>query len=612
MAAFADKRGVATMQRKTNDAIQHCPAMDRQRDLIARLNDGPPMITQSAQLATRSDQATHAGAAQRQTHETQPQNAPELARGSGGHTGLPSNLRSGLEHLSDMDLSDVRVHYNSSKPAQLSALAYAQGNDIHLGSGQERHLPHEAWHVVQQRQGRVQPTAQLRGVEVNDNSALEAEADVMGAKARAAAEGANRAETTLTPERRGAIQRTASSANDIVQRKIGFELETDWLLLEPKPARLLEMHKPLVKGKRWNIVPDTPGAEIAMAADKHAAGNIEFVTDAFEDDELDQLATAMAEIVAFTKALKPGFLSLSNSTSLSGAVNKKNDVQWGRKSDPENEEAFREEVKRRSAIQVLPMTEPITAKPQASAGIPLDRVFDTLTAMSKGGEDNPLDSAKADSLNKRLYSLALSAANDITKVQALELAERNIPVALYKSILALLGTYIRYGANLDPSPEAATYQKAAAPLLSRTNLGHIPASIRNYPNLIADALYSGGYRGSSSENIVSQAQSTRLFRNPKMSDITAHRWLSAITKGQDPLSWEQTQDGRWDPQDVGSGSTRREGFVFEFRGLREVPVGEWVDYVLMLFILITNQLVNEREGAARASKPKSAGAKKND
>lgn len=42
-----------------------------------------------------------------------------------------------MEAMSGMDLSEVRVHRNSGKPAQLSALAYAQGNEIHLGPGQE-------------------------------------------------------------------------------------------------------------------------------------------------------------------------------------------------------------------------------------------------------------------------------------------------------------------------------------------------------------------------------------------------------------------------------------------------------------------------------------------
>ncbi|OWQ45386.1 hypothetical protein CDL60_19175 [Roseateles noduli] len=99
-------------------------------------------------------------------------------------TGMPDGLKSGIESLSGTDMSDVRVHRNSSQPAQLNALAYAQGNDIHLGPGQEAHLPHEAWHVVQQREGRVQPTMQMQGVDINDDVGLEAEADRMGDKAQ--------------------------------------------------------------------------------------------------------------------------------------------------------------------------------------------------------------------------------------------------------------------------------------------------------------------------------------------------------------------------------------------------------------------------------------------
>jgi hypothetical protein len=100
------------------------------------------------------------------------------------NTGLPDNLKSGVENLSGFDMSDVKVHYNSAKPAQLNAHAYAQGTDIHVASGQEKHLAHEAWHVVQQKQGRVQPTVQMKqGVPVNDDKGLETEADVMGAKA---------------------------------------------------------------------------------------------------------------------------------------------------------------------------------------------------------------------------------------------------------------------------------------------------------------------------------------------------------------------------------------------------------------------------------------------
>ncbi len=98
-------------------------------------------------------------------------------------TGLPDGLKAGVEGLSGQSLDDVRVHYNSPQPATLQAAAYAQGTDIHVAPGQEQHLPHEAWHVVQQKQGRVEPTMVLRDVGINDDAALEQEADVLGARA---------------------------------------------------------------------------------------------------------------------------------------------------------------------------------------------------------------------------------------------------------------------------------------------------------------------------------------------------------------------------------------------------------------------------------------------
>ncbi|MBU0914044.1 MAG: DUF4157 domain-containing protein [Gammaproteobacteria bacterium] len=113
------------------------------------------------------------------------------------NTGLPNQLKSGIESLSGMNMDHVKVHYNSSQPAQLNAHAYAQGSDIHVAPGQEKHLPHEAWHVVQQAQGRVKPTVQMKtGVPVNDDAGLEKEADVMGT--RALAQGAAQLHTNAT------------------------------------------------------------------------------------------------------------------------------------------------------------------------------------------------------------------------------------------------------------------------------------------------------------------------------------------------------------------------------------------------------------------------------
>ncbi|ATQ79049.1 hypothetical protein CR152_22120 [Massilia violaceinigra] len=151
LQAFVDKRLQACQCKVVGSLIQNS-ARVRQMQALARMTDRAPVQRQ-------------AGA---------------------NNAGLPDQLKAGMESLSGMSMDHVKVHYNSAQPAQLNAHAFAQGSDIHLAPGQERHLPHEAWHVVQQAQGRVRPTMQMKaGVPVNDDASLESEADVMGARAAA-------------------------------------------------------------------------------------------------------------------------------------------------------------------------------------------------------------------------------------------------------------------------------------------------------------------------------------------------------------------------------------------------------------------------------------------
>jgi hypothetical protein len=124
----------------------------------------------------------------------------------------------------------------------LQSHAYAQGTDIHLASGQEKHLPHEAWHVVQQKQGRVKPTLQMKGaVNINDDAGLEKEADVMGAKA--ASQSFKETDTSTK-----SIQRKA----DVIQLAISYKGyfsgdEESWVTWTNswKSANL---------GKKWNTI----------------------------------------------------------------------------------------------------------------------------------------------------------------------------------------------------------------------------------------------------------------------------------------------------------------------------------------------------------------------
>ena len=147
-------------------AQKQAPAQKKDTPTASSVFDNSP---QNEGLQRKADMANNAA---------QREEAPRP-----NNTGMPDNLKSGIESLSGFSMDDVRVHYNSSKPATVQALAYTQGTDIHVAPGQEKHLPHEAWHVAQQMAGRVSPTTNINGMPVNDNAALEHEADVMGEKA---------------------------------------------------------------------------------------------------------------------------------------------------------------------------------------------------------------------------------------------------------------------------------------------------------------------------------------------------------------------------------------------------------------------------------------------
>jgi hypothetical protein len=107
----------------------------------------------------------------------------------GGHP-LPEDLRRRMERVFGADLSAVRIHSRTEVEA-VGALAYTRGIDIYFAPG--RYEPesrrgqvligHELAHVVQQSRGRVTATTHSSGLDINDDQALEREADELGAKA---------------------------------------------------------------------------------------------------------------------------------------------------------------------------------------------------------------------------------------------------------------------------------------------------------------------------------------------------------------------------------------------------------------------------------------------
>ena len=167
--SMIDNRDLATMQAKMTEVVQ-------------RMGDDDDELLQGRFVAQREEDDDEL---------LQGKLEQSVQRKAENRTGIPDGVKQNMEESLGVDFSSVRVHPESSKAPEVGALAYTQGTDIHFAPGQFRPdtsygkqlLGHELAHVVQQVEGRVQPTTEIGGMAVNDDAGLEHEADVLGAKA---------------------------------------------------------------------------------------------------------------------------------------------------------------------------------------------------------------------------------------------------------------------------------------------------------------------------------------------------------------------------------------------------------------------------------------------
>ncbi len=140
-------------------------------------------------------------------------------------TGLSDGLKGKMESAFQADFSGVKIHTNSSNAVKVNALAFTQGHNIHFAPGQfnpntsaGKHLiGHELAHVVQQRQGRVKQTTEIGGMPVNDNPALEQEADAWADKTGQS--------KSISRSIQAKTDNSGCSQNKVAQRRMGVEAE---------------------------------------------------------------------------------------------------------------------------------------------------------------------------------------------------------------------------------------------------------------------------------------------------------------------------------------------------------------------------------------------------
>lgn len=153
---------------------------------------------------------------------------PMPAPARGGGAPLPDVVQAKMEQSFGVDFSAVRVHQGPQAPA-IGALAYTQGTDIHFAPGQydpdsqrgQELLGHELAHVVQQSDGRVRASTQAGELAIQEEPALEQEADALGRMAARSSVSAGPVPADRVARADGAIQRKrdlAAPPAPVIQR----------------------------------------------------------------------------------------------------------------------------------------------------------------------------------------------------------------------------------------------------------------------------------------------------------------------------------------------------------------------------------------------------------
>jgi hypothetical protein len=514
LASFEDNRAEAVAQRRLQAMIDASPRVQRMGTMQTRMNACVPAAFQAkahVPVATQLQEAS----------------APKT-----NSTGLPDRLKTGVESLSGMSMDHVRVHYNSSKPAQLHAHAYAQGSEIHVAPGQEQHLPHEAWHVVQQRQGRVRATAQCAGSPLNDDPGLESEADLMGAKAE-------QLDSSMETVELSSVQQAGNagiSQQQPVQRRVGFEFQTN-IKLKNRKGQMPAFKIPLLKNENWHIECD--------------AGDIEFVTAPLNDySEVDQV---LGEIVYWASRLAQveGKIPEEESERLSSLLNSKYEdeveLAQGQLKDSETRALSTMPENKKSSLEsmfAIGDARSMTAAPQTTVGIPLDRIISALhlvaaekmTVGTNTGKPKEVSLGSAqDGKEPPLVSAHDATVNLVAKFREARPKIRDESTwRKLEGIIGLAASYIRT-ANVS-GRNGYAYTKIVAPMMSRVNFSalhaELPEEVASFFNASSVAIASG----INEDWLMFGRKGAKQELGKTIVGPTLKEWVDSILAGHDALS----------------------------------------------------------------------------
>ena len=125
LSAMVGSSQQAVKQRQLAMLIGTSPAMTAQRQILEGMITSTTQRQEDEELLQGKFETTQRieeeEPLQGKLSSSTPAQLKEESTAKTNTTGLPDNLKSGIESLSGMSLDNIKVHYNSAQPAQLNA-----------------------------------------------------------------------------------------------------------------------------------------------------------------------------------------------------------------------------------------------------------------------------------------------------------------------------------------------------------------------------------------------------------------------------------------------------------------------------------------------------------
>ena len=496
----------------------------------------------------------------------------QAAGESGGGRGLPDEVLAKMENAFDADFSSVKIHADTPAAREVGALAYTQGDEIHFAPGQfnphtskgQELLGHELAHVIQQRQGRVKATTQAAGAPVNDDAALEREADAVGKKA---ARGEDVSSPSGTPQTSG-----------VIQRAVGFEFETGWKVWE-ETGKNTSKFKPLSKK---DVVGQYNGFKIEADEAGDGDAELEFIVHPpleAVDMEMERLSFVMNYITIYGQdLLKAG----------------------------KHKEIFRlmEVTGRRQDEKFLIKKgdDELKAGAQVTAGVSMDRLSEIGTA--RQGATLPEE-----------FGRTVNTINSIRSTIEEAKVDELLPGPMSPQLKGLLSVTTAYMWGGEQRGLEYPKQIADVFLLARTDFAQLFRMLpdaerefykKNPRKFVTLALRVSGHEDAGDKPVIEHgirpkpaaSSSAAASSAPVAPSVpvgpTRDKWLFFITQGYDLLSAEFDKDfesmGEFGAKTEAVGPQSKQAGIFELRGAQtiKIPLQAWGAFAGKVFRYLIN------------------------